>query len=292
MSKNRHTALAYLLLAVTLLLLLNFFAMPVVSNLSSQYKANRVLQNELLAIQHQLTKTEQTKASVKLETQAMIDKGRLVYAAKASDAGHQLQVLLKSLMQIHSVNIRQLRPSNEILSEGLSKSRLELSFELPIESLNGVLTSLSESRPRLDIELISLRGNKKYLSNTKNRLEVSLHVAMWYTSGALFATSDDLDLSVNVNHSSTIDAQANILAGLFDANVRSRFSSPSPAHYRLAALNISQNSRIAIIANSDDGKIRRLEPGDMLDDWQVETVTSSGVSLKIGERRETLSLLP
>lgn len=232
---------------------------------------------------------------------AMLESGVLVYASKASDAGHQLQEQLKSVLQPHAVTISQLRPSNKTLAEDLSKSRLELSFQVSAESLKGLLVSLSESRPKLHVELISLRSNERYSidaqnsrqANNLNNLEVNLAVAMWYTNDTSFANTDALALSTDPADAIKVsNFQPNILSGLFDQNARSRFRSPSLKHYRLAAINISQSSRIAIIANSSDGKIRRLEPGDMLDAWRVESIDSSGLSLKIGDRRETLNLLP
>ncbi|MGK0374584.1 MAG: hypothetical protein ACJA2E_001055 [Arenicella sp.] len=292
MSTSRHTSLAYLLLAVTLALLLKFLAMPLISNLSSQHKANRALQNEVSRAQAQLAEAEQANTSVQLETAAMIDRGRLVYASKASEAGHQLQELLKSIMLTHSLSISQLRPNNEAFSDSFSKSRLELNFELPSNSLNGLLISLSESQPSLDIELISLRSNRKYSPNIQNNLEVSLGVAMWYTTNVTFAPTGEIDVGERVSRIAKVGSETNILAGLFDPNIRSRFRAPSPTHYRLAAINISQSSRIAIIANSGDGKIRRLETGDMLDAWRLESIDSSSVSLKIGDRQEVLNLLP
>jgi hypothetical protein len=304
MSINRHVTLAYLLLLVTLGLLVKFLALPIVANLSSQQKANQALQNEVLALQLQRQKAEQNYASVALETKTMLESGVLVYAAKASDAGHRLQEQIKSVLQPHSVTISQLRPSNETLAEGLSKSRLELSFQVSAESLKGLLVSLSESRPKLHIELISLRSNEKYSinaqtsarTNTNNSLEVNLGAAMWYTNDTSFANTDALALSTDsagvTKASNLVNSETNILAGLFDQNARSRFRSPSLKHYRLAAINISQSSRIAIIANNSGGKIRRLETGDMLDAWRVEAIDSSGVSLKIGDRQETLSLSP
>lgn len=299
MSTNRHVTLAYLLLLVTLGLLVKFLALPIVANLSSQQKANQALQNEMLALQLQRQKAEQNYASIALETKTMLESGVLVYSAKASDAGHRLQEQIKSVLQADAVTISQLRPSNEALSGGLSKSRLEINFQVPAESLKGVLTTLSKSRPKLHIELISLRSNEKYLinaqtssrTNTNYSLEVNLGVAMWYTNDTSFANTAALALSTD--SAGAINAsESNMLAGLFDQNARSRFRSPSLKHYRLAAINISQSSRIAIIANSSDGKIRRLETGDMLDAWRVEAIDSSGVSLKIGDRQETLSLSP
>jgi hypothetical protein len=301
MSINRHVTLAYLLLLVTLGLLVKFLALPIVANLSSQQKANQALQNEVLALQLQRQKAEQNYASVALETKTMLESGVLVYAAKASDAGHRLQEQIKSVLQPHSVTISQLRPSNETLAEGLSKSRLELSFQVSAESLKGLLVSLSESRPKLHIELISLRSNEKYSinaqtsarTNTNNSLEVNLGAAMWYTNDTSFANTEALALSIDpAGAIKASKSQPNILVGLFDQNARSRFRTPSLKHYRLAAINISQSSRIAIIANNSGGKIRRLETGDMLDAWRVEAIDSSGVSLKIGDRQETLSLSP
>jgi hypothetical protein len=301
MSINRHVTLAYLLLLVTLGLLVKFLALPIVANLSSQQKANQALQTEVLALQLQRQKAEQNYASVALETKTMLESGVLVYAAKASDAGHRLQEKIKSVLQPHSVTISQLRPSNETLAEGLSKSRLELSFQVSAESLKGLLVSLSESRPKLHIELISLRSNEKYSinaqtsarTNTNNSLEVNLGVAMWYTNDTSFANTEALASSIDpAGAIKASKSQPNILVGLFDQNARSRFRTPGLKHYRLAAINISQSSRIAIIANNSGGKIRRLETGDMLDAWRVEAIDSSGVSLKIGDRQETLSLSP
>jgi hypothetical protein len=305
MSTNRPVTLAYLLLLVTLGVLLKFLALPIVADLSSQQKANRVLQNEVLALLLQQQKAEQNNASATLEIKTMLESGALIYAAKASDAGHRLQEQLKSVLQPHSVTISQLRPSNETLAEGLSKSRLELSFQVSAESLKGLLASLSQSRPKLHIELISLRSNEKYSINAQtgrqnsmqtnnlNNLEVNLAVAMWYTNDTSFANTEALALPTDPADAIKVsNFQPNILAGLFDQNARSRFRSPSLKHYRLAAINISQSSRIAIIANSSDGKIRRLELGDMLDAWRVEAIDSSGVSLKTGDRQETLKLLP
>jgi len=295
MSINRHATLAYLLVFSILALLVNFLLVPLAANLSSQNKANRALQKQVQALQIQLSEAEKSNASAELAMKAMLGTGELVYASKASIAGHRLQERLKAVLQSRSVTISQLRPSNEIVSEGLAKSRLELNFQVPTESLKGLLVSLSQSRPKLHIELISLRSNEKYLTKTNTAkhtsLEVNLAVVMWYTDDNSFANTDALASSTDpVDTNETYNSQPNVLAGLFDQDTRSRFRSPSLKHYRLAAINISENSRIAIIANNSDGKIRRLESGDMLDAWRVEAIDSNGVSLEIGERRETLRL--
>ena len=301
MSINRHAALAYLLLFSILALLVNFLLAPLLANLGSQHQANRSSQKQVQALQRQLSEAEQNNLSAELAMQTMLESGELIYAPKASIAGHQLQELLKSVLQNHSVTISQLRPTDETFSGGLSKSRLELNIQVPTESLEGLLVSLSQSRAKLHIELIGLRSNErrneKFLAKTNttkhNSLEINLVVAMWYTDDITYANTQALTLPIDsLGTYAAINSQPNVLAGLFDQGTRLRFRSPDLKLYRLAAINISQNSRIAIIANNSDGRIRRLEPGDMLDAWQVEAIDSNGVSLKIGERQGRLSLSP
>ncbi|MFT6406809.1 MAG: hypothetical protein ACJAQ6_000219 [Arenicella sp.] len=315
---SRHAILAYLLLSVILGLLLKLMVMPLTEHFQRQFQATEKLQEELLAVQSLSAETEQERAAIKSQIEVMVKAGTLAYASNRSEAGHRLQQLLKSSLKKQSVVISRLRPINETLLDGLSKSTLELSFQAPSESLQAILSSLSDIRPKLDIELISLRNNERVSTKTQGRLEVSLSVATWYTSDAAFTNisastgneiivdSEELELQPEELElqpeelelqpeelelqPEELELQPNVLAGLFDQATRSRLRLPSLKHYRLAAINISRSARIAIIANSGDGKIRRLESGDRLDAWRVESIDSNGVSLQIGDRQEILKL--
>ncbi|MFT4634525.1 MAG: hypothetical protein ACI854_001875 [Arenicella sp.] len=291
MSNDRHTAVAYLLLILAIGLVIKFILVPMLDHFQAQYKATNVLQKQVLELQLELSQAERKKTTIKSQLHSMINAGNLIYVPKQSEASYRLHELLKASLETHSISISQLRPINYRPLNGVSKSALELNFQAPAESLQAILSSLAGIRPRLHIELLSLRNNERVASKANRRLEVSLSAAIWHSSDVSLANirrpTSDAIVKPEVE-----TPQPNMLVGLFDQGARSRLRSPSLEHYRLAAINISQSARIAIIANSGDGKIRRLEQGGMLDTWRVESIDSSGVSLKIGERQETLTLIP
>jgi len=294
MSATRHTILAYLLLFSLLSLLFKVVFLPLLSAWQQQAHGTHTLRAEVLSARSLLAEAKQNDRMLESELRSLFESGKLGFSVKANDVGHHMQERIKLLLAPLSIQIVQLRPSNVEVSKELSKSVLELNIRLRSEALQPLLNALSHSVPSLHIDILSIRSNAKHSTQLGNDLELSVTLATWYVGDASFAGKLDGLALAEIEAPNSTDRQSilerNILAGLFDINTRVHFASPSPTHYRLAAINVSKSTRIAIIANTVDGRIRRLEQGELLDAWLVESIDSDGVNLTYQERSEVLKL--
>jgi hypothetical protein len=321
MSSNRHTILSYALLFAILFFIWLFTLQPSHKNWQVQKAASFALKQQLADAESQLKAARRDNNALRSSLVSLLHSEILGRADSSSAAGHQLQARLKPILEANSVSVLQLRPSNELLPSGLSKSRLELSFRVPSDLLQPLLNALDEHRPHLNIDLISLANNHFEASGLNNKvdnsklrhgnLDGSLNLELWYIDdssvekGAILAEkslassefqsrqNDEIltDKSVGIGAVQLNRARShNTLAGIFDLNARLRLNFPDRKHYRLAAVNISNNARFAIIVNTHDGKIRRLQQGDSLDAWQVESIARERVNQTKGGPKKVLYL--
>ena len=309
MSSKRDVILAYLLLLLVIFLLVNAVYLPAYSKWQSERLAVQSIQADIENANAQLIGEDEQKRLLASKLKSLFSQGALSTERRPSDAAHYLQLHIKQLLEPHKVQLIQLNPSNRSLASGLSQSSLELSARMTPESLLPLLSSIAASTPSIEVELINIRNNSKSLDNASHSLEVSMKVTMLHISDSspiwsALGNQDmmlkeqltgkdvlfDGELADNERDSLVAAHTPNHLVGLFDSKVRVRFISPSAKHYRVAAINISKSARVAIIANVDDGKTRRLKQGDLLDVWRIESIDSNGVTLAYKQRREVLGL--
>lgn len=293
MTLLRQSIIAYGLLLVTLL---GAWA-AVVAPFHDQWKSKRVtnlqLQADRLNAESILSRAEQLNASKSRELESLVSSHSIGYASQATEAGHKLQAFLKPVLKKTSATILQLRPSNEAVADGLFKSALDINFRISSAQLQAFLIALSEAKPRLHIELLSIQNNARFVKQSNDELDISLNVAMWYVNDELLFTKsiEAAEGSLLANGSSSKrSAKANILAGLFNLTTRARLKQPSIAYYRLAAINVSQNTRTAIVDIAASGGSRKIKEGEMLDSWMVSSITSDGVILTWGGVQEVLTM--
>lgn len=306
MSSLRHTALAYLLLVAAFAVVTKLLIAPSYLDWQAKRTNSFALQHEVSAAEAELARVEHARRALVSQMSSLLSAKKLVYAEHASAAGHRVQQITKSAFSAQGATISQLRPSDEMQSNGLSKSRLEISFSVASESLQPLLKALSKTVPSLHIDLVSLRSTPGLLDGARAakpiNLEGSMNVEMWYldkstiNQGSLLASDINglsqrsLNSTEQAQASIAVASEPNVLAGLFDQNTRLRFLAPSLDHYRLAAITVSQNSRIAVIANTLDGETRRLRQGELLDVWRIESIDSNRVSLSFADRTDVLNL--
>ncbi len=322
MSRGRHIFLAYLILLGLLFLILKLALQPAYNDWQSAVQHTISMQAELRSSQDQFAQLKRNKAKNISEIAYLINSDSISFASNATDAGHRLQQRIKQLLKPHSAVISQLRPNSEILASGLAKSELELNIRMPNESLQPLLDSLAEGVPRLHIELLSIRNSARYSTDSRTAdLDIRVKLVMWYVErgtsiaklliennyfdaegfslaeGSLLAEGSSpaegsllAEGSISAEGSSPRSHEQNTLVGLFDLNARKRLSSPSIDHYRVAAINISNNARIAVVTINDTEKSLRLKQGDLLDVWHVESIDTDGVSLRYKDQLQSLSV--
>ncbi len=288
MSLTRHTLLAYILLLAITLLVIELVIAPVFANWQSQQQTTQALADDVVEARSTLSEIEQASTSAASEFATLFDSGAIGTTSHASDATHRLQERIKAVLNPRSATITQMRPSTEEEPDGLLKSKLEIDLRTNAESISLIFQALSRGKHSLHVEFINIRSTAGLSQDLQNDLDMTLSLVAWFMIGSS-AEDNSADMITGQNIESNVQENTN-LAGLFDQGARARFRSPSVDHYRLAAINVSKNSRTAIIANLVGGKTRRLKQGELLDAWLVESITSNGVTLAIGDKRELLTL--
>ncbi|NNC99236.1 MAG: hypothetical protein HKN85_03550 [Gammaproteobacteria bacterium] len=296
-SEIRHCAFAYLL-TLTLALAVWLAAVAPLKSRWDQHKLRTSsLQAKVKLAEEQALAAKHSSQNLHHTLQSLVAAGSLIKVALPGEAGHLLQGQAKQALQSASATILQLRPSTYRHSPWLMQSRLEISFRIVPNQIETLLASLSDRTSVLHVETISLRrsmsaGNAGQFPI----LEATLTLALWHMSKSL------MELAGNITGPATDPDQSSLpketrpsswsarLAGLFDAAYRARLSNLSREHYRLSAITMSSDARIAVIADVETGTTRRLREGDMLDAWKIGEINAAEVTLVHGERREKLLL--
>jgi len=158
--------------------------------------------------------------------------------------------------------------------------------------------------------LLSIRSRARYSNGSRTTdLEANVTLVMWYVErgssiAELLSENNYLDtedfllaegsLSAEGSPSaegSSLRSEGQIaLVGLFDPNARKRLLYPSIEYYRVAAINISNNARIAVVTINNGEKSFRLKQGDLLDVWRVESIDTEGVRLSYKDQQQSLSV--
>lgn len=295
MTKVRHTTAAYLLLLALFFIVFTSVITPFYDHWQTNNEATEALREKLSQAKSKQLLAGQISQSLATDLELLVTSGSIRYASQASEAGHQLQERLKTVLLKHNAQILQLRPSNDAFSDGLAKSRLDVNFRVAASSLQAILKSLAESRPSIHVELLSANNATVYSNQQNVDLDVSLDLAMWYFTEDFLSAQGSLlvkDSLTQMKPESVLPAviEPNVIAGLFDVNARLRISTPRLEYYRLAAVTISQQTRNALIVTLADGKSRRLEHGDLLDVWRVDNISASEINVSFDNKQETLTL--
>ncbi|MBT8115946.1 MAG: type II secretion system protein M, partial [Arenicella sp.] len=210
--------------------------------------------------------------------------------ATASVSGHQLQTSVKQALQQASATVLEIRPRSMSESRWLNESQLDVSFSIPAVKLESLFKALERQRPLLHIKLMSLREATHSTAGAL-QLEARLTVSARSVSDSLSRFFSGSTAS-NENILEVDDSASTLpeLAGLFNAAHREKLRNPSAEHYRLSAVSLSANARIAIIADLQSGATRRMQEGELLDGWKITAIKSDSVYLQSGKLTANLRL--
>ncbi len=303
MSELRQSLFAYLLLATLLVVPVMAFLVPSIERLTDGRQSLEQAEQKLIGARSQAKEDSARLDSYPKELASLMRKGHLLYAASSSDATNRFQKVLKPILLKHQASLRQVRPSVEIIEQGLSKSSLELSLNMPLESFGGLLEELSQMQPRVQVDSASVRSLKS-VSNSQD-LELNLTLSIWFLDRSSYPATlaAQIDQHYQSNSSAKefhdsepddtrsltkVSSAVDYVSALFDRSVRLRLRSPNVDYYSVAAITVSPKGKLALIKIKGQPGTVRLTAGDMLDVWRVDAIDESGIELSFNQQRERL----
>ena len=287
----RHTGLAYVLLAAILCAVWLLAVSPLLAVWHQHQARSSALAVEIADIKAGSAHTQASLAGWKDEVKTLIADGSLAGLSRPGEAAHRLQMVTKLALAQASAKVSQLRPETTAFSPWLVQSKLTIDFRINSSKLDRLLQQLASNSPGLQLESLNLRRLASSTPGNPADLEASAQTTLWFMSEALEKLMSPVD-KPEADDSVTAQSydQPARLAGLFDATYRSRLQKPDTGDYRLTAITLSADSRIAVITDLATGISRRLREGDMLDGWKILAIGSSSVKLAAGEQLGRLDL--
>ncbi len=167
------------------------------------------------------------------------------------------------------------------------------------------MQSIASIKPAVKIETLSLRQSMTVMGGNKNPLDATLVLSVAYLDERFvkrlkLAGMDvskfnrdgmqQADRAGNDQAPTVSPAAVSHLLGLFDPQFRQRLIDPGPDQYRLAAITLSKNAQVAVIADLLTNTTYRLRVGEFLHDWRIESIEQDGVSLVRAEQTVMLKL--
>ncbi len=119
----------------------------------------------------------------------------------------------------------------------------------------------------------------------------------WLEGRMLLSTlSADLSASASLDYTSwhlpspVTAFGPNRLTALFDTATRTKFLSPQVTHYRVAAITVTEQNRMAVVIDNSSGESYRVKVGDFIDAWAVRAIEPDHIRIQAGalETRMTL----
>jgi hypothetical protein len=289
----RQIVLGYALLVLLLIVLFKVVVLPFYMQWQSSLATSQKLQSTVDKIESQIEQASLVNHSMLQALQSKIDADELSVIDSESQMAKALQSRLNAVLKDNSANVLQLRPSEQTISKNIHKSSLELNLRLSADNLQGFFTDLAHSTPKIHIELFNARHNARFGNKFLNQLDVSLTVSRYLLKPSAQLDIDSLIRKVSepdALKANAVDTQVNVLSGLFDPNARARLSSPSVSHYRLAAINMSNQGRSVIVVNNSDGRTRKLNEGERLDSWLLTSIKPDEIVLSMSDIQTSLTL--
>ncbi|MFT5610081.1 MAG: hypothetical protein ACI9LU_000573 [Polaribacter sp.] len=289
----RQIVLGYALFVLLLITLFKVVVLPFYMQWQSSLATSQKLQRTMDKIESQIEHASLVNHSMLQALQSKIDANELSVIDSESHMAKALQSRLNTVLKDNSGTVLQLRPSQQTISKNIHKSSLELSLRLSTDNLQGFFTDLAHSTPKIHVELFNARHNARFGNKFLNQIDVSLTVSRYLLKSSAQFDIDSLVRNVLVSDSlqaNAVDSQVNVLSGLFNPNVRARLRSPSASHYRLAAINMSNQGRSVIVVNSSDGLTRKLTEGERLDSWLLTSIKADEIVLSMGDIQTSLTL--
>ncbi len=303
MYELRQSLFAYLLLATLLVVPVMAFLIPSIERLTDGRQNLEQAEQKLIDARSQAKEDSMRLDSYPKQLASLMREGHLLYAASSSDATNRFQKVLKPILLKHQASLRQVRPSVEVIEQGLSKSSLELSLYMPLESFGGLLEELSQMEPRVQVDSASVRSLKS-VSNSQD-LELNLTLSIWFLNRSSYPSA--LAAKIDRHYLSSLGAKelhaegasdvslptkarlsVDYVSALFDRSVRLRLRSPNVDYYSVAAITVSPKGKLALIKISGQPGTVRVTAGDLLDVWKVDVIDESGIELSFNQQRERL----
>lgn len=298
---KKQCALAYALLVLVLWLTWQLVVAPLYSYWDDHRSATLKLSKTLAELQLIRSSQEIGAAQTIDSVKALSKKGDFSSTLLNSEAGHELYQALKSAIDSTSAKLVQSRPGVNNNSKWFLRSELEANFQIDPHRLDEFLHSVSQARPRVNVELLSLRRPSYVLSNARSgqvgssdqatTIEATIKLSMWFATKQLYEIVGALPkVRITQLDSANIPAMPMVLGGLFDAAYRDRLRNPGPQHYRLSAITARNDTKVAVLIDKHSGKTARISGGDKVEGWEVTDITDDSVELSLGERQINLKL--
>jgi hypothetical protein len=196
---------------------------------------------------------------------------------------HHFQMTVKSLLSQHGISLKQLVSTRNELTPDLFELSLELSFQASPQAIQSLLEDFTQVSSKARIGLFSLRNSVPDISGS-TKLEGRLIVFTLSHGVSQLALPESTDQSFPKR------ANPYRLSTLFDPVARLRFNNPDTNYYRVAALTVSEQGRVAVLIDIASGNSIRVQEGDFLDAWRVDKIHTGRVLLSVGERSGELRL--
>lgn len=307
MPELRQSLFAYLLLACLFVVPIAVFLIPSIERLANGHQSLEQAEQRFLDAKSKVREINTRLDSYPKEFASLLREGHLLFAASSSDATNRFQKRLKPILLKHQASLRQIRPSDEIIGQGLSKSSLELNLSIPLESFGGFLDELAQMKPHVQVDLANARS-LNLVANSRD-LELSLTLSIWFVIRDSYPPT--LAVQIDQQYQSILDAEklqaeklrneessevtlagklasADYVPALFDRLVRKRLRSPNVEYYSVAAITVSPKGRLALIKIVGQPGTIRVTAGDILDVWKVDAIDESGIELSFDQQNERL----
>lgn len=278
----RQSLLAYLLLLGITVGFLSRVIQPGYSNWQAIQQQSDELRRAIDAhtATHAAVRVQNTQVQKALK--AMVEQGELL-AASPNQAAHSWQAAIKAMLRDAGVNLTALTPSQEQLGLEAAVLRLDLSFLTEAAALESLLAGFTQAPTKARIDLLSMRVANSQTSSARvappmleGRLVVSTLSANVYANASLAPDSRDIPIPVK-------PTRPNRLSGLFDPATRLKFLTPQVAHYRVAAITVTEQSRMAVVIDSLSERTYRVQVGDFIDAWRVQAIERDRIRVQAGD---------
>ena len=294
----RHALAAYLALLITTWLLFVLLVLPIWADWQGVRQQAQQMQAALNARQQKVASAAEMNAGLEQKLVSLALLGEVIIASP-EQATHHFQTAVKSVLQKHGGEAKRLTPSRREISSGLFEISLELTFHAEPETIQWMLEDLARSQSKAQIELLSLRKTVLSTSYGNGIANAVLEGRLIVSTLSASAPALPRGIDVNALQPITQDSQdgvleavigPNRLASLFDPSIRLKFIAPDIGDYRVAAITVTEQSRIAVIMDEASGKTFRLREGDFLHAWKVVKIDPAKVRLLAANKAGELKL--
>ncbi len=223
-------------------------------------------------------------AQVDQALKSLFESGELL-AFDANRAAHDWQVAIKTVLRDAGVNLTSFTPRQEQLGLEAAVLRLELSFLAEPKTLRSILAGFTQVPGKARVELLSLRAATPPTSEdlAAVRLLEGRMVVSTLSANLTSAAPHELTSWLTPTTTPVSKSVPNRLTSLFDTTTRLKFLSPQVTHYRVAAITVTEQNRMAVVIDNHSGASYRVQVGDFIDAWVVRAIERDHIRVQAGD---------